>query len=231
VQLDRRRFLLGSAAFVACGRHRTGRAPERQASVSSPVDTSPLHYDLYTDLSRDGARLVLGAGLSADDSRGPIIVWDVARRTPIARNLAYPGVGLEGRGLLRFARSGKLLVACVDTNAVALLDATSPDLVERGYLGLSYNDSSPGTVLLRDEREILTSGEEGIAIAPTTGRHDVQSKAVRWLGSLKFPFYEAVVRDDGIVVGADPQRASALDPASGRLIYTTTAAAGDSDSD
>jgi hypothetical protein len=192
-----------------------------------------LFYDLATDLSGDRRWLAVGALCSDDyDAGGPLAVWDVLRHAMVRRRTIAPGgIGLSGEGLLRFSASGRLLVACVDTNQVMMIDPASEQLATVGHLTLSMADSAPGTLMLPGETDLLTSGDHGIAIAPTSGDHDDHSPRVRWLGPSDVRFWRAVARADGVVVSADAEAIVAIELPSGRVRYTSHALAATAHSD
>ncbi|MEO6775627.1 MAG: hypothetical protein ABI467_21880 [Kofleriaceae bacterium] len=190
-----------------------------------------MFEDLAAGLSPDGHWLAIGAGADVDDydAGAPLAVWDVAKRAPVRRRTIAPGgIGMEGDGLLRFSPSGALLTVGVNTNEVMTLDASTSDLRELGHLQLSVNDSAPGRFLLPGETALLTTGENGVAIAPARGSFDYYSPAIRWLAFKSFPFECVAARGDGRVIGASTDVVTALDPTRGTVLYSSSALPGDS---
>jgi hypothetical protein len=261
------RALFVSLLAIACAKSPTPTAPDAPAGPSAPTAdaaTRPApasslldlpdagrvkHHDLATDLSRDGRWLAFGAGSPEDyDVGGPVVVWDVARGIPARRRTVTGGVGLEGSGLLSFSRSGKVLVACFDTNSVITMDATKDDLPTLGTAHLTVNDSAPGFVILPDEAHLLTLGEHAssetsvdwdLAVVNVRANVDERTKGpdLRWIKNPKVfvpnrgvPTEAWTGAAPGLVLGAGRDGAAALDLITGAVRWKSAAVAGSSDS-
>jgi hypothetical protein len=232
--IGRRDILLGGAALALGGcraRHSAEPPPPSPPAAAPPaklhdaptIDAKRYHH-LSSDLSPDRRWLALGAGAGLSTEDGPIALWDLAARRIARRALIDAGgigLSLAGDDLLRFAPSGRFIVASTRTNGISVFDAATLEVIGEKTFD-DTNDSARRAVVLPGDRELFTYGERGLVIAPIAGRHDATSRIPRWFDVAGFPTMGRIAaRADGVVVGGYAE-VGAFDTTTGKLRYVMT---------